>query len=58
MRREVDFRSALGSRDVIGHAKGIILERFQVNAVVAFNMPSRLSLESNTQVKGPRAETR
>lgn len=50
VRREVDFRSALSSRDVIGQAKGIIMERFQVNAVVAFNMLTRLSQESNTPV--------
>ncbi|SHU56890.1 response regulator receiver/ANTAR domain-containing protein [Mycobacteroides abscessus subsp. abscessus] len=50
VRREVDFRSALSSRDVIGQAKGIIMERFHVNAVVAFNMLTRLSQESNTPV--------
>ncbi|WP_286133714.1 ANTAR domain-containing protein [Mycobacterium sp. 360MFTsu5.1] len=50
VRREVDFRSALSSRDVIGQAKGIIMERFQVNAVAAFNMLTRLSQESNTPV--------
>lgn len=44
------MRSALASRDVIGQAKGLIIERFGVNAVQAFEMVSTLSQESNTPV--------
>ena len=44
------FRSALASRDVIGQAKGIIMERFDVDAVRAFEMLRRLSQDSNTPV--------
>lgn len=47
-RRGEQFRSALASRDVIGQAKGIIMERFGVGAVRAFELLKRLSQESNT----------
>ena len=49
-RRQDQFRSALASRDVIGQAKGIIMERFNVDAVEAFELLTRLSQESNTRV--------
>jgi GAF domain-containing protein len=42
--------SALMSRDRIGQAKGIIMERYGVDAVRAFDMLRRLSQESNTPV--------
>jgi hypothetical protein len=48
VRRDQEFRSALASRDVIGQAKGIIMERFDVDAVQAFDMLKRLSQDSNT----------
>lgn len=47
-RREENFRSALMSRDVIGQAKGILMERFHVDAVRAFELLKKLSQESNT----------
>lgn len=47
-RREENFRSALMSRDVIGQAKGILMERFHIDAVRAFELLKKLSQESNT----------
>ncbi|WNG89742.1 GAF and ANTAR domain-containing protein [Mycobacterium sp. ITM-2016-00317] len=44
------LRSAVGSRDRIGQAKGIIMERFGVDEVQAFSMLRRLSQESNTRL--------
>ncbi|MBW0019920.1 MAG: GAF and ANTAR domain-containing protein [Mycobacterium sp.] len=41
------FRSALASRDVIGQAKGVIMERFNVDAVAAFDLLKRLSQDTN-----------
>ncbi|WP_312870547.1 GAF and ANTAR domain-containing protein [Gordonia asplenii] len=46
-RRGEHFRSALASRDIIGQAKGMIMERFGVDAVAAFTMLRQLSQESN-----------
>lgn len=37
-RRSEQFRSALASRDIIGQAKGIIMERYKTNAVAAFTL--------------------
>jgi GAF domain-containing protein len=48
LRRDEQYRSALSSRDVIGQAKGILMERFSVNAVQAFDLLRRLSQQSNT----------
>ncbi|OBF53286.1 response regulator receiver protein [Mycobacterium sp. 852002-50816_SCH5313054-b] len=50
MRRQDQFRSALASRDIIGQAKGVIMERFKLDAVEAFELLSRLSQNSNTKV--------
>jgi transcriptional regulator with GAF, ATPase, and Fis domain len=44
------FESALASRDVIGQAKGMIMERFSVDAVQAFNLLVKLSQDSNRPV--------
>jgi len=49
-RRTDEFRSALASRDIIGQAKGILMERFQVDAVAAFELLTRLSQESNSKL--------
>lgn len=49
--REQQFESALASRDVIGQAKGIIMERFAVDAIQAFELLKRVSQESNTPVR-------
>ncbi len=45
------FHSALASRDHIGQAKGIVMERFDVDAVQAFAMLKTLSQESNTPLR-------
>ncbi|UXA10395.1 GAF and ANTAR domain-containing protein [Mycobacterium sp. SMC-8] len=51
-RRQADqFRTALASRDIIGQAKGIIMERFGVDASRAFAMLRRISQETNTPVR-------
>jgi transcriptional regulator with GAF, ATPase, and Fis domain len=47
-RRIEQFRSALASRDLIGQAKGIIMERYKVNAVAAFTLLLKLSQNTNT----------
>jgi GAF domain-containing protein len=49
--RQQQFDSALASRDLIGQAKGIIMERFDVDAGRAFELLRRVSQESNTPVK-------
>ena len=48
VRRAEQFRSALASRDIIGQAKGMIMERFKIDAVQAFELLRRLSQSSNT----------
>jgi ANTAR domain/GAF domain len=50
MRRQDQFRSALASRDVIGQAKGVVMERFNLDAVEAFELLSRLSQQSNIKL--------
>lgn len=49
-RQLVEFRSALASRDIIGQAKGMIMERHHVDAVQAFELLKRLSQQSNTKL--------
>lgn len=46
-RRDDQFRHALASRDIIGQAKGMIMERFDVDAADAFQLLVRLSQEKN-----------
>lgn len=48
VRRDEQFRSALASRDIIGQAKGILMERFAIDALQAFELLKRLSQTSNT----------
>jgi AmiR/NasT family two-component response regulator len=48
--KEHQFQFALASRDLIGQAKGIIMERFNVDAVRAFELLVRLSQNSNARV--------
>jgi AmiR/NasT family two-component response regulator len=45
------FDSALASRDVIGQAKGILMERFKVDAVRAFELLTKLSQDTNTPLR-------
>jgi GAF domain-containing protein len=49
-RKEDQFQSALASRDVIGQAKGMIMERFNVDAAQAFSLLTKLSQDSNVPV--------
>lgn len=49
-RRDDQFRSTLASRDVIGQAKGMLMERFNIDAVAALNLLMRLSQEHNIRV--------
>jgi transcriptional regulator with GAF, ATPase, and Fis domain len=44
------LESALNTRDTIGQAKGVIMERFKVDAVRAFDMLRELSQTSNTRL--------
>jgi GAF domain-containing protein len=44
------LESALSTRDRIGQAKGIIMERFGIDDVQAFEMLRRLSQDSNTKL--------
>ncbi|WP_242657751.1 GAF and ANTAR domain-containing protein [Mycobacterium kubicae] len=50
VRRDEQFHSALASRDIIGQAKGMLMERFSIDAIGAFDLLKRLSQESNTPV--------
>jgi GAF domain-containing protein len=49
-RQEQQLESALSTRDRIGQAKGIIMERYGVDDVRAFDMMRRLSQDSNTRL--------
>jgi GAF domain-containing protein len=49
-RRSEQFRSALASRDIIGQAKGMIMARFHVDSVRAFELLKRLSQDSNVKL--------
>jgi GAF domain-containing protein len=49
-RHEQQLESALSTRDRIGQAKGIIMERYGVDDVRAFEMLRRLSQDSNTKL--------
>jgi hypothetical protein len=46
--RDKQFRSALASRDIIGQAKGMLMERFDIDAAAAFELLRTLSQDSNT----------
>ncbi|MBO0676666.1 GAF and ANTAR domain-containing protein [Mycolicibacterium sp. S2-37] len=46
-RRGEQFRKALLSRDVIGQAKGMIMERYAVDSAQAFDLLRKLSQDSN-----------
>jgi AmiR/NasT family two-component response regulator len=49
--KERQFKSALASRDLFGQAKGIIMNRYSVDAVRAFEMIIKLSQDSNTPAR-------
>ena len=46
-RRDEQFRQALASRDTIGQAKGMIMERYGIGALQAFEMLRKLSQDAN-----------
>jgi GAF domain-containing protein len=48
--KQHQFESALASRDLIGQAKGILMERFHLDAVAAFRLITRYSQDTNTPV--------
>jgi hypothetical protein len=45
------FTSALASRDHIGQAKGILMERFNIDAMQAFELLKKLSQDTNTPIR-------
>ena len=49
-RQGEQLQSALTTRDRIGQAKGIIMERYGIDDVAAFEMLKRLSQDSNTRL--------
>jgi GAF domain-containing protein len=49
-RHAEQMHSAVATRDRIGQAKGIIMERFKVDDTAAFELMRRLSQESNTKL--------
>lgn len=49
--RQTQFESALASRDLIGQAKGILMERFNIDAVRAFGLMTEYSQNANTPVR-------
>jgi transcriptional regulator with GAF, ATPase, and Fis domain len=48
---ERQFKAALATRDVIGQAKGMIMERFGVDSARAFAMLKKISQQTNTPVR-------
>jgi GAF domain-containing protein len=46
-RRDEQFQRALASRDAIGQAKGMIMERYGIGPIQAFEMLRKLSQDSN-----------
>jgi transcriptional regulator with GAF, ATPase, and Fis domain len=49
--KETQFQSALATRDVIGQAKGIIMERYKLDAGRAFALLTKLSQDSNVPLR-------
>lgn len=49
-REEQQIRAALTSRDVIGQAKGMLMERYKLGAQAAFALLSKLSQDTNTKL--------
>ena len=48
----------MASRDIIGQAKGMIMERYGVDAVQAFELLRKLSQDSNVPLIKVATETR
>lgn len=49
-REEQQIRAALTTRDVIGQAKGMLMERYKLGAQAAFALLSKLSQDTNTRL--------
>jgi transcriptional regulator with GAF, ATPase, and Fis domain len=49
--KERQWESALATRDVIGQAKGMIMQRFDIDARQAFELLKKLSQDSNTPLR-------
>ncbi|MFE0749007.1 GAF and ANTAR domain-containing protein [Gordonia sp. NPDC058843] len=49
-KRGQQFRSALASRDIIGQAKGMIMERYDTDSLQAFGILRQLSQDTNCPV--------
>ncbi|MDQ1181849.1 ANTAR domain-containing protein [Rhodococcus sp. SORGH_AS_0301] len=47
---DTSMRTALASRDLIGQAKGILMERYDVDAAAAFELLARISQEDNRRL--------
>jgi GAF domain-containing protein len=50
-RNQLNFRTALDSRDVIGQAKGILMERYKIDAGRAFHMLIAASQHSHRKLR-------
>ena len=50
MRRDQQFRVALVSRDIIGQAKGRLMERFDIDAAEAFERLKQMSQDGNMPI--------
>jgi transcriptional regulator with GAF, ATPase, and Fis domain len=55
-RRDEQFKRALASRDLIGQAKGMVMERYGVDAVQAFALLRKLSQDGNVPLTEIAAE--
>jgi ANTAR domain len=55
-RRRPGLRVALASRDVIGQAKGALMERFQISSDEAFRMLVRWSQNCNVKLRAVAAQ--
>lgn len=49
-KRDQQFQSALASRDIIGQAKGMLMERYNLDSSKAFDLLTQLSQNSNIKV--------
>ncbi|WP_072803563.1 GAF and ANTAR domain-containing protein [Rhodococcoides yunnanense] len=45
------FRAGLASRDIIGQAKGMIMERYKIDSAQAFDLLTKLSQEQNLPLR-------
>ncbi|WP_275041751.1 GAF and ANTAR domain-containing protein [Williamsia herbipolensis] len=48
--RQTQFDQALASRDIIGQAKGMLMQEYNIDATAAFEMLRRISQDTNTKL--------